>query len=348
MNRSLRIAVTGATGNVGTSLLQALHADPDVDTVVGVARRRPGEEASERWPKVQWVEADVGDGDGLAAAFRGADAVVHLAWLIQPSHQVHELWKANVVGSRRVLQAAADAGVGAFVHASSIGAYSPGPKEPVDEAWETDGIPSSAYAWQKAYVERLLDHFEQERPGTRVVRLRPALMLKASAASGVRRLFLGPFLPNRLLPQAVAEAVRRVPAQYQVLHTDDGGEAFRLAATTDVRGPFNLAAEPVLGSRPRHGVFLATARTAARATWRLHLQPADPGWVDLVQQTPLLDTTRARTELGWNPRHSADEAVDDLVRGLREGAGAPTPPLDPATSGPARSHEIATGVGERP
>jgi nucleoside-diphosphate-sugar epimerase len=345
----VRVAVTGATGNVGTSLLDALERDPRVDSVVGVARRRPESgEAAGRWPKATWVEADVGDGDGLAAAFRGADAVVHLAWLIQPSHRVEVLWKANVVGSRRVLEAVAEAGVGALVHASSVGAYSPGPKEPVDESWPTDGIASSPYSWQKAYVERLLDGFERERPGVRVVRLRPALMLKGAAASGVRRLFLGPLVPNRLLPQQLATAIRKAPARFQVLHADDGGEAFHLAAVGDVRGPFNLAADPILGSQDRNAALLATARTAARAAWRLHLQPADPGWVDLVEQTPLLDTTRARTELGWQPRWSADDAVDDLVRGLRGGEGTATPPLDPATSGPARSHEVATGVGERP
>jgi nucleoside-diphosphate-sugar epimerase len=233
------------------------------------------------------------------------------------------------------------------VYASSIGAYSPGPKEPVDESYPTDGIASSAYSWQKAYTERLLDTFELERPGTRVVRLRPGLMLKGEAATGVRRLFLGPFLPNRLLPQQVASAIRRIPVRYQVLHADDGGEAFHLAAVRDVRGAFNLAAEPVLGSQERSGAFVVAARTAARAGWRLHLQPADPGWVDLLERTPLLDTTRARTELGWTPRWSADDAVDDLVRGMRRGEGAGTPPLDPATSGVARSHEVATGIGEK-
>ncbi|HEX9995256.1 MAG TPA: NAD-dependent epimerase/dehydratase family protein [Acidimicrobiales bacterium] len=344
----MRIAVTGATGNVGTSLLDALERDPQVESVVGVARRQPGPEASGRWAKATWVEADVAEGDGLTEAFRGADAVVHLAWLIQPSHRVDVLWKANVVGSRRVLEAVAAAGVPALVHASSVGAYSPGPKEPVDESWPTDGIATSPYSWQKAYVERLLDVFERDWPEVRVVRLRPGLMLKGEAATGVRRLFLGPLLPNRVLPQQLATAIRKAPARFQVLHADDGGEAFHLACVRDVRGPFNLAAEPVLGSQDRNRPFLAAARGAARAAWALHLQPADPGWVDLVQHTPLLDTTRARTELGWMPAHTADEAVDDLVAGLRGGDTAETPPLAAETSGPARSHELATGIGQRP
>jgi hypothetical protein len=88
-------------------------------------------------------------------------------------------------------------------------------------------------------------------------------------------------------------------------------------------------------------------RGLAAATWRLRLQPTPPGWVDLALGVPLLDTGRARSELGWDPRYRAGEALLELLDGLRDRAGAPTPPLDPAGGGPARSEELATGVGSR-
>src|SRR5918994_6318341 len=197
----MRVAVTGATGNVGTSLLQALGADPSVDEIVGVARRVP----ADPWPKVQWRQADVVTAD-LVPLLRGADAVVHLAWLIQPSRDRAVTRAVNVDGSARVFRAVADAGVGALVYASSVGAYSPGPKDRrVDESWPTDGISSSFYSRHKVLVERLLDRFEREVDGTRVVRLRPGLIFKGEAATEVRRLFAGPFLPGfvvdrRLIP----------------------------------------------------------------------------------------------------------------------------------------------------
>jgi UDP-glucose 4-epimerase len=92
---------------------------------------------------------------------------------------------------------------------------------------------------------------------------------------------------------------------------------------------------------------VALLRAAAAVTWRLRLQPSAEGWLDMALGVPIMDTTRARTELGWTPRFSAGEALLDLLRGLREGAGAETPPLDPDAGGPVRSKEFATGVGSR-
>src|SRR4051795_2980233 len=141
---SLRVVVTGATGNVGTSVVRALGDDERVGEIVGVARRMPSWSA----PKVRWVSADVAS-DDLGPLFAGADAVIHLAWLIQPSRDGAELERVNVEGSRRVFEAAAPAGVGALVHASSIGVYSPGPSHPVDESYPRDGIASSFYSRHK-------------------------------------------------------------------------------------------------------------------------------------------------------------------------------------------------------
>ena len=117
----MRIAVTGATGNVGVQVVRALARRTDVEEVVGIARRRPFLDL----PKVTWREADV-SAHHLEPLFRGCQAVVHLAWLLQPSRDRDLLERNNVEGSRRVFAAAAAAGVGAVVHASSVGAYSPG------------------------------------------------------------------------------------------------------------------------------------------------------------------------------------------------------------------------------
>src|SRR5213075_1528842 len=103
--------------------------------------------------------------------------------LIQPSRDERITHTVNVEGSARVFEAAADAGVGALVYASSVGAYSPGPKNRlVDESWPTEGIPTSFYARHKAEVEGLLDHFQREHPEVRAVRLRPGLIFKREAA----------------------------------------------------------------------------------------------------------------------------------------------------------------------
>ena len=346
----MRVVVTGASGNVGTSLLRALAGDEAVTSVVGLARRRPGIEMA----KTTWATADVA-ADDLTGHFRGADVVVHLAWLIQPSHDPFAMWRTNVVGTERVLAAASEAGVGALVCASSVGAYSPGPKDrQVDEGWPTHGVTTSSYSRDKAYQERLLDLFERDHPGVRVVRLRPTLTFKREAASEIRRFFLGPLAPGSLARAAAIPVVPKVKRlRTQAVHADDVGEAYRLAVTGDARGPFNLAADPVLDAdalaalldaRPVR-VPAGLLKAGAAATWRLHLQPVSPGWLDLALQSPLLDAGRARAELGWRPRRSATQALEELLAGLREGAGADTPPLHPRAGGPLRLGEFRTGVG---
>ncbi len=348
----MRVAVTGATGNVGTSVLRALSDDPAIDEIVGIARRRPQLSV----PKTTWVTADVVR-DDLASAFAGADAVVHLAWLIQPSRDRATTRAVNVDGSRRVFEAAAAAGVGTLVHASSVGAYSPGPKDRrVDESWPTGGIPTSFYSRDKSEVETILDGFEAAHPDIRVVRLRPGLIFKGEAASGIRRLFAGPLLPTPLLRRRlipIVPAMERL--RFQGVHSFDIGEAYHLAITRDVRGAFNVAADPILDP-PELGRLLEARpvpvpprvlRAAVTASWKLRLQPTPPGWLDLALGVPLMDITRARTELGWTPQHTSGEALLELIDAMRRGEGLDTAPLQAGGAGPLRVREFLTGVGAR-
>src|SRR3954449_8566990 len=304
----MKVVVTGATGNVGTAVLRSLERDEQVTEVIGIARRRP----SLRLSKVTWLPADVAHAD-LRPHLAGADAVVHLAWLIQPSRDESITHAVNVEGSERVFAAAADAGVGTIVYASSVGAYSPGPKDRlVDESWPTEGIETSFYARHKAAVERVLDRFEAEHPDIRVVRLRPGLIFQREAASEIRRLFAGPLLPSPLIRRGLVPIVPRVERlRFQAVHSHDVGTAYALAVVTEsARGAFNIAAEPVLdpdvlaealGARTVP-VPAAVLRAAAALTWKARLQPTSPGWVDMALAVPLMDTTRAREHLGWTPR----------------------------------------------
>ncbi|HZH25220.1 MAG TPA: NAD-dependent epimerase/dehydratase family protein [Solirubrobacteraceae bacterium] len=347
----MRIVVTGATGNVGTSLVAALGSDARVREIVGLARRLP----ELRSPRTTWVQADVLTAP-LADLFRGADAVIHLAWLIQPSRDGALLEAVNVDGTRRVFEAAAAAGVGALVHASSIGAYSAGPVDvAVDESWPTEGTPSSFYSRHKVAAERMLDGIEAANPELRVVRLRPALIFKREAASGIRRLFAGPLLPSPLVRPGLLPLLP-LPAGLcvQGVHTADVAEAYRLVATDErARGAYNVAAEPVLDSATLARALEARAvqvpvgavRAAADLSWRLRLQPTPAGWLDMGMAVPVMDTRRIRDELGWAPRHRADEALLELLEGIRQFAGAPTPPLEPRSGGLLRWREFASGVG---
>jgi UDP-glucose 4-epimerase len=349
----MRVVVTGATGNIGTSVVAALAAEPRVTSVLGLARRLP----AWRVEKTEWAATDIVT-DDLVARFAGADAVIHLAWLFQPTRDPVTTWRNNVLGAMRVFRAVADARVSALLHASSVGAYSPGPKDrAVDESWPTDGWPGAAYTREKAYLERVLDAYEPAHPGIRVVRIRPGFVFKRESATEQRRLFGGPLVPQRLVRPELVPIVPDLPGlRFQAVHSDDLADAIRRALLREVRGAFNVAADPVLdaaelgrllGARPVR-LPAGLVRAGVAAAWWLRLLPASPGLLDAVLRLPVMDISRARAELGWEPRQGADEAIAALLGGLRDGAGFDTPPLDPRTSGPLRVHEMRTGAGSRP
>jgi nucleoside-diphosphate-sugar epimerase len=341
-------------------VVRALRGDAAVTEVVGVARRPPeagggGGGGGAGGGKVRWVAADVGR-DDLRPHLQGVDVLVHLAWLFQPTHSPTVTWQTNAVGSAEVFAAAEDAGVGAIVHASSVGAYSPAPGRFVTESWPTHSLPTAAYGREKAYAERLLDAVEARHPEMRVVRLRPAFIFQRSAATEQRRLFAGPFLPRRLVEPGRLPFLPVPPGlRFQALHADDAAEAYRLAVVGDARGAFNIASDPVidadvlaevLGTRcvevPR-----AVVRAGLAGAWHAHLVPTEPALLDLVLEIPELDVARARDVLGWTPRHSATDALREAVAGMAAGAGGDTAALRPDSLA-GRAREVVGGVGERP
>lgn len=348
----MRVVVIGGTGNVGLAVIRALTADPRVTDVTVVARRH----AAALPAGARMVTADVATSD-LRPIVARADAVVHLAWLIQPSRSLDLQWQVNVDGMARVLAAVGDAGVPTVVAASSVGAYSPRASlDPVDETWPTHGVATSAYSRQKAYVERMLDDFEARHADVRVARLRPALVFQTEAAASQKRYFAGPLLPRVLLRPGVVPVVPHLSGvHFQAVHADDVADAFVRVVHSDVRGAVNVATEQVLstrdvadllGARPVPVPF-ALARWWIDVAWRLRLHPLEGGWLDLAARCPVLDATRARTELGWRPRHDGWTALRAVLEGIAEGAAGPTPPLAAHPVDVEVLDALRTGMGRR-
>src|SRR3954462_4983087 len=315
------VAVTGASGNVGPALLRRLTApSAGVAEIRGLARRQPPDVAP--YDRVRWFSADLGEPaseEGLAGFRDGVDAVVHLAWALQPGRRPDDLHRVNVEGTRRVVRAAAAAGVKHVVHMSSLGAYAPGAVgQKVTEDWPTTGIPSAQYSRDKSEAERVVREVAA-RHDLRLTVVRPTLVLQPDAGSEIGRYFLGPLLYGaaRLLPGAVARLLPlplpRVAVSF--VHADDVADALLRILDRRAPGPFNLAAEPLMDAgalaralgTQRVPVPVLAVRTALQAAFAAHLVPTEPGWVDIGTQVPALNTTRARTLLGWAPVHRGDE-----------------------------------------
>lgn len=318
----LTVAVTGPTGTFGLALLPLLEDDDRVDRVIGIARR-PFDPAERGWAKLDYRRGDVRDADALRTAFDGADVVVHLAFLIVGGNQ--ETTRAiNVEGTLNAFRAAAAAGARRFVYASSIAAYGFHRDNPVGitEDWETRPADRLFYAREKAELEHLLREESAAHPDVELYLLRPPIVLGPDAVGAKVS------LPAALTPvlRGAVGALRRLPGlpapvpdlPLQLIHQDDVAEALRLCVVAaGPPGAYNIAADDVvsavdvareLGLLPLRVPGRPVA-AAARVASRLPYLPSTAQWVEAVSHPSIMDTTKAKTLLGWRPRHTALDSL---------------------------------------
>jgi UDP-glucose 4-epimerase len=340
----MRIVVTGATGNVGSALLRRWQGSEH--DVVGVARRQP-EPGSPLAAdgRMTWVRLDLADPDqalSLRDVFDGADAVVHLAWALQPMHDRGYQRRVNLGGSALCLAEAVTVGVPHVVVASSIGAYSPRRHDGfVDETYPTGGIPSCGYSQDKRVLEGLIRDLVGEgvgggsdKPRTRIATIRPALVGQRQAGSQMVRMGLPLLTPAATLTHFPYFLLDR-HLGLQAVHADDVAQAVDRILTLRADGPFNLVGDGVLGPEQVAAAFGArflplpwqATRAAARIPWSLRLGPLDPSWITMAHTVPRVSARRAREELGWAPRHTAIQVLTELAEGMAHGGSDATAPL---------------------
>ncbi len=325
----MRVAVTGITGQFGKALARRLERDPSIDEVVGIARR-DFDPASEGLHKIVFRQGDVRD-PGLREAFAGCDAVVHLAFIIGGSRGDNAQRRAiNIDGSRNVFAAAAEAGARKIVYASSVAAYGAYPDNPdlIPEDHPTRGTPGVAYSLEKAEIEGVLDVFEKEHPQITVTRFRVGTVVGPGFSD-----MLYEFLPpgSRRIPMFASWFPRVFPNPIQggrllaqIVHEDDVAEAFRLAIVGDAPGAFNIAGDGVLGARDVATIIRARtvpvpligAKQLVDLAYRLRISSVPGDWVRLMQYPILVDTTRAKTQLGWLPEYTSEAALRSAADSL--------------------------------
>jgi nucleoside-diphosphate-sugar epimerase len=326
------VAVTGPTGTFGLALMPVLQADDRVERVIGIARR-PFDPGERGWTKMEYRQGDVRDPDALAVAFEGVDVVVHLAFLIVGGSR--EVTRAiNVEGTLNVFRAAAGSGATRFVYASSIAAYGFHRDNPVGmtEDWPVRRADRLFYAQEKAELEHVLAEEGQAHPQLSTYLLRPPIVLGPDAVGAKASV---PAILEPLLG-GIGAWLRRLPAlpvpaadlPIQLIHHDDVAEALRLCVIgAGPPGAYNIAADGVvtgvdvvreLGLRPVR-VPAAPLAAAAGLAARLPFLPSRAQWVEALSHPAVMDTSKAKAELGWAPRYSAIECL----RATLPGTGPP-------------------------
>ena len=324
----LSVAVTGPTGTFGFGLMPLLQADDRISSIVGIARR-PFDPSEHGWAKMEYRRGDVRDEAVLKEAFTGADVVVHLAFLIVGGNK--ETTRAiNVEGTLNVFRAAAAAGVQRFVYASSVAAYGFHRDNPVGmtEDWPTRPAERLFYAQEKAELESLLQDAAADHPELALYLLRPPVVLGPHTL-GAKEL-PGPLGPlsrrlNGRIPRTPIPFPALVPdLPLQFIHEDDVGQALlQCVVAAGPPGAYNIAGDGMLsavdvarelGLRPLR-LPAGPAQLAARAVLKVPFLPSFASWVEAMSQPAIMDTTRAKTLLGWTPRYTGLEALRDSLRG---------------------------------
>jgi nucleoside-diphosphate-sugar epimerase len=295
----LTVAVTGPTGEIGRALLKAL--DPHA-RVLGMARR-PLDPASLGLENTEYRQGDILDPEALRALFAEADVVVHLAFIILGGRE--ETRRINLTGSRNVFRAAQGK---RLVYTSSVAAYGFHADNPLPltEDVEPRGSESFYYSAQKAELEA-------ELPEDAYV-FRPCIVAGPDAQMLLRQ------LPQRRIPGPI-KVMPDPGTPFQLVHHDDVASALVKAVLAEgPPGIYNLAGDGTitLGDLARALGWLTVpvpglVVDAAALTARLPLAPTLLQWLNAGRVPVVMDTTKAKTELGWEPRYSTRETLEALV-----------------------------------
>jgi nucleoside-diphosphate-sugar epimerase len=336
----LKVAVTGPTGDIGRALVRCLDNSAEIGQIVAMARRQ-FDPAAAGLSKTEYRRGDVLDRVAVDELVAGADVVVHLAFLIVGGHEETE--RINLEGSRTVFEAAVAAGASRLVYASSVAAYgfhAENP-QPLTEEVPPRGSDRHYYSAQKAKLEAALDEVT-EGSAIDAYLFRPCIVAGPDALALIKNI---PYVQlaelvrryQSPLTTSVLEAARRLPAlkpvlpdpgvPFQLVHHDDVASAFRAAilgqgapGAYNLAGPGELTMSELAAALGWYSFPVPETALdgAAELIARLPLVPAQAQWIESVRQPVLMDTTKARRELGWEPRYDAQQTLREMVDAARE------------------------------
>src|SRR4051812_3656330 len=329
----LTVAITGPTGDIGRALLRQLDEAPEVDRIIGMARR-PFDPAEFDLEKTEYRQGDILDEDSVSGLAEGCDVLVHLAFIILGGHE--ETHRINLAGTRNVFNAATSAGLKRFVYTSSVAAYGfhgENP-QPLTEEVAPKGTDEFYYSAQKAELERELHRLVDGSDVDAYV-FRPCIVAGEDALTmismPIEQIQLGGRLPQ------VTTFLNSVPflkpvlpdpgTPFQLVHHDDVAQALVAAITgRGEPGIYNLAGEGTIS----FGDFASAlgwysvpvpnfaVEVTAELLSKVPFAPAEFSWINAARVPVVMDTEKAREKLGWEPEYNTREVLAETVQGARE------------------------------
>jgi UDP-glucose 4-epimerase len=321
----MRYVITGGSGYIGSRLVDLLSRREETERIVICDLAPP---AMYR-PKTEFERVDVRDRDSVRTVLQraDADALIHLAFILNPSHDEHLMYDVDVNGTHNVLEAAAAAGTKQVLVTSSSTAYGAFPDNPVPltEDDPVRGVASFAYARDKTESDRLCQLWAAAHLDRLMTIVRPCIVFGPNVDNYLVRLWTKtPFSPD----------AGQLDNPIQFVHEDDVVEAITALLLGRHAGPFNVAGDGLMTLRecaevidsPIRRMPLRAYRGLARAMWRARLSEAPPGQIEFALYPWIVSNEKLKRTTGWTPKHTSRETFEITMRahGKLPPAGEPT------------------------
>lgn len=308
LNGPQHIVISGASGRLARVLIPRLLSGFDNALITGFDLQP----SLINHPRYQHYQIDVRS-TSASSLIEKADIFVHMAFVLMGGHLGRhrhnpEIIKAiNLQATTQLLDTALQGRCQHLIFLSSAAVYGAWADNPprLREDHPLRPIPGFLYSEHKVAVEKMLNKISQDR--LLVTCFRPHAIVGPNAHPLLNRLLSGRVHPT---PSGLTQCVWE----------DDVVEAMYLSMRDRRAGTFNLAADPPMtlstistfNRRWHIPVPIALAEPLHRILWAMTPSVGEPGWVAAVRHSLVLDTSKAKTLLGWQPQRSVPDAINAM------------------------------------
>jgi UDP-glucose 4-epimerase len=328
----MRYVITGGSGYIGSRLVDLLERRDDTEKIVICDVVPP----KGYRPHTEFERVDVRDRDAVGAVLERVkpDVLVHLAFILNPSHDEHFAYDVDVNGTHNVLEAAGRAGTQQVLVTTSAVAYGAFPDNPVPLTEEDPvrGVAAFSYARDKTESDRICQLWAAKYPDRVMTIVRPCIVFGPNVDNYIVRLWT---------KQPFAADAGTIDNQIQFVHEDDVVEAITALLLGRHAGAFNVAGDGLMTMRecaeligsPVRRMPLRVYRGIARAMWRARLSEAPPGQIEFALYSWIVSNEKLKRETGWRPRHTSRETFEITMRAHGKLPPAQAPAKDLADEG---------------
>ena len=309
----MQYVVTGGSGYIGTRLVSLLAERDETERVV-IADLRP---PRAKRPKIDFEPLDVRDAGRCRELLERTrpDALVHLAFILNPMRDERTMYDIDVNGTSNVLEAAAAAGVGQVLVTSSTTAYGAFPDNPVPltEEHPVRGVADFEYARDKTESDRLCQLWALQHPERVMTIVRPCIVFGPNVDNYISHAWTDqPFL--------VDVGGAHTPVQF--VHEDDLVDAITGLLEGRHAGIYNITGDGTLnwgesaeliGMKVRRMPFRLAWRIGS-IMWRAGRAETPPGNLHFLLHPWVASNEKVKRTLDWRPRYTSRQAFLSTMR----------------------------------